>query len=129
MSHPVPRIGAERVETVIGVASAVLVAAMVAHLLWQGVAGGRRPPALFAALSQVRDGSDRLQFVLRNDGGRPATAVVLRLELRDGDAVVAERHLTVDYLPGGSSVTGAFLRPPASEALAPEVVVEGYLDP
>ena len=54
---------------------------------------------------------------------------MVSLTLRDGAGIAEVRRLTVDEVPPGSTVTGAFLLPPDAERLTPALAVEGYLDP
>jgi uncharacterized protein (TIGR02588 family) len=114
---------AERIEWGLGLACGALVVALAGYLAWEGLSAGRTPPVLSVALAPAPPGEVR--FVLRNDGGRTATAVALSLRL--GEA--AERRLVVDYLPGHSEASGGFVLPSGASDAAPAIVVEGYLDP
>ena len=117
---------ADRLEWVLGAVSAAVVLAMVGYLVWQAVAETRSPARLSVAPVAAEAGNE-LRFAVRNDGGRTATGVVVRLRVRAGDRLVEERRLTLDYLPAHSEATGAFV--PAPEGEAVELSVEGYLDP
>ena len=113
---------AERLEWALGAASGFLVLALVAYLVVEGVTGNRTPPRLTLATAPLPP--DALAFTLRNDGGRAATAVALSLRLGDG----GERRVVIDYRPGHSEASGAFVLPAGAGAGA-AVVVEGYVDP
>jgi uncharacterized protein (TIGR02588 family) len=112
---------AERVEWALGLACGLLVLALAGYLLWEGLSAGGTPPRL--SVATVPGGSGEVRFTVRNDGGRAATDVALRL----GDG--GERRLVVDYLPSHSEASGSFVLPAGTPPEAAEVVVEGYIDP
>ena len=123
---------ARRIERALGLVSAAAVLAIMAFLVHEGLTGAQTLPDLHAGILPPGpdDAPGQLRFAIHNDGGRTATAVALSLVLRDaGGTAVAERRLTLDYLPGHSATTGAFALPEAAASLAPTLVVEGYLDP
>ena len=117
---------ADRVEWVLGAASAAVVLAIVGFFVWQGL-GETRAPARLSVAPVAAEAGNELRFAVRNDGGRTATGVVVRLRVRSGDRVLEERRLTLDYLPGHSEVMGAFALAAAGDAV--ELSVEGYVDP
>jgi uncharacterized protein (TIGR02588 family) len=62
-----------------------------------------------------------------NDGGQTATDVAVALVLEvDGVRAQAQR-LVIDYLPGHSEATGAFVVPEGGAGA--RLAIEGYLDP
>lgn len=123
---------AARIEWGLGIVSAAVVLAIAGYLLYQAVGGASTPPALRAEIVPATPGQapGQLRFIVRNDGGRTATAVALSLVLHAPDGTpVGERRIVLDYLPGHSEATGGFLLPEDAERLRAELVVEGYLDP
>jgi uncharacterized protein (TIGR02588 family) len=115
--------GAERVEWALGLLCGLAVLALAGFLVREGLRSGRTPPVLSVATEPAAPGEVR--FTVRNDGGRTATAVALSLRLGDG----AERRLVIDYLPGHSETSGGFALPAGADQAAPEITVEGYVDP
>jgi uncharacterized protein (TIGR02588 family) len=123
---------AVRVEQWIGIASAVLVLAIAGLLVREALVRADEPPVLRGEILLPADEATpqaQVRFVVRNEGGQTATAISIALVLRDGDEVVDRQRLTLDYLPGHSEATGGFVLAAGAEALRPEIVVEGYLDP
>lgn len=120
-----------RWEWVASAVAAAVVLGLVWMLLREAWSGADLPPDLRVELEApvVLDGRAHLRFTLANRGGRTASAVGLTLQLRDGDAVVETRRLTVDYVPGRSRATGGFFVDAPREGLVPVVVVDGYVDP
>jgi uncharacterized protein (TIGR02588 family) len=119
---------AEKLEWVLGAVAAVAVLSIIGFLAWQGLGDSQTDPKL--AVEPVDSAAEgQLRFAVRNDGGRTATGVVVSLMLRDGDRVVEDRQLTIDYLPGHSETMGAFVLTPGSGGLQQELSVDGYVDP
>jgi len=116
---------AEWLEWALAAVSAAAIVAIGGYLVREGLSDTAEP-ALSVAAGPAADGA--LPFVVRNDGGRTATAVALSLTLRRDGALVGERRLVIDYVPAGSEAEGAFLLP-QSVGVETEIAVEGYLAP
>jgi uncharacterized protein (TIGR02588 family) len=118
---------AERVEWGLGLVCGAGVLILAGYLGWQGLGDGLSPASL--SVGPAREdrpaGPGEVGFVVRNGGGHTATDVSLSLALDDG----SRQRLVIDYLPGHSEATGAFVLPPGIEADAAGVRVDGYLDP
>lgn len=121
--------GYQWLEWALGIVSGVAVLAIVAYLAIEGFTSGEEAPELTIAPDASGEATPgRLPFVVRNEGGRAAVAVVVGLETRrDGGRDV--QRLEIDEIPAGSEATGAFILPPGSEAAPGELRIEGYLDP
>jgi uncharacterized protein (TIGR02588 family) len=123
---------ADRIEWGLGILCAAVVLAIAGYLVTEATGAAATLPELHAEVvpPPPGEGPGQVRFVVRNDGGRTATAVALALVLRGPDgAPVAERRIVLDYLPGQSEATGGFVLPVDAGDLRPELVVEGYLDP
>lgn len=123
---------AGRLEWTAAAIAGAVVLWMVASLVLEALDGPGRPPDLRVTLAPKEtdaEGRALLDFTLRNDGGRAASAVGVALRL-DGPGGAALRRLVVDYVPPRSTVTGRFyLAPDESGGGAPVALVEGYVDP
>lgn len=120
---------ASRVEWVIGLASAMLVLAMVGYLVREAVwAAGTLPELSVAEERSEPTPGGQLRFVVANRGGRTARAVSVALTVSENGRAVT-RRLTIDYVPARSEVAGGFLLPPGPGHLDTTLAVEGYLDP
>lgn len=125
-----------RIEWALGIISAAVVLAIAGYLVVEAVGGSATMPDLHVAIvpPEAEDGDapapGQVRFVVRNDGGRTATAVAVSLALHGADgAVVGDRRIVLDYLPGHSEATGGFVLPPGAAQARAEIAVEGYLDP
>lgn len=96
--------------------SAVLVAAMVAFLVGQGLTSRGATPEIAVRASDVaRVGRQyRVEFRVRNTGGATASGLNVQGELREGAEVVETSDVTLDYVPPGADQTAVlwFTRDP-----------------
>ena len=124
--------GSTLVEKAAGIVSGLLVAAMIAMVLYQAVTtGGDRHPDLTVAVETVRaqGGGHQAVFEIRNAGGATAAAVHVEGVLLDGDETVEAAEATIDYVPAHSEQRGGviFRNDPARYAL--RLRVTGYRMP
>jgi uncharacterized protein (TIGR02588 family) len=132
MADAAPSGSIGRIEWVLGLLSALIVLALAGFLVREAVSGPKDLPDL--RIERLPADPDAppgdVRFVVRNEGEQTATAVSLALVLRDtAGASVSERRLVIDYLPGRSEATGAFVLEEVDPRLRQELLVEGYLDP
>ena len=116
-----------RVEWIVAV-PALAVALMLGVLVLDAIRGGGEAPDLAVARRSAAAETARLDFVVRNEGGRAARDVTVALRLR-GPEGTEIRTLTIDFVPARSEVAGAFLLDGAAGPLEPDLRVESYLDP
>jgi uncharacterized protein (TIGR02588 family) len=119
------------VEWAVGLASTLLVAAMIGFIFYQAVTQSPLPPRLsIERLPTVAGDSDRhVRFAIHNDANRTAAAVLVHGEAtrQDGRSEVAET--TFDYVPAQSRATGALIFSiPVTEANL-TIRASGYMDP
>ena len=96
---------ASRWEYVLGAIGAVLVAATMVYLAFDAKNDPRTPPDLIVTATRVVPGSATyvVEVSVENRGSETAAAVLIRGELRQGDAVVEDAEATLDYVPGHST--------------------------
>ncbi len=118
-------------EWIVGGIGAVTVAATIAFLLYEGIAGDHSPPDIrveIKSTAPVRDGY-RVKFEATNEGGDAASQVVINGEIARGDTVLETSETTLDYLPPRSGRSGGlfFTKDPRSAEL--RIRARGYEDP
>lgn len=116
---------AEALEWILGAVSALAILLIGGYLVREGLSETEAPSLTVTA--EAPSGGV-LPFLLRNDGGRTATSVAVSLTFSRDGALVGERQLVVDYVPGHSEVAGAFILP-GTDGLDRALAVEGYVDP
>ena len=93
-----------RLEILASAFSALLVAALIAIIIWDATHEST-PPAFEARAGtpQLVGSVYRLPIVVHNTGDEAARSVVVHVEMRNAaDSVLSESDLTVDWLPGKS---------------------------
>ena len=118
-------------EWVVGALGALIVAAALAFLIYEGVAGDRSAPDIKVEIketAQVRNGY-RVRFEAMNEGGEAAANIVIEGELAKGETSVETSETSIGYLPSHSERGGGlfFNRDPRSFEL--RVRARGYEDP
>ena len=117
-------------EWIVGALSAVLVAAVIAFLLYQALLQEARPPDLAVAIESIdRAGSGAtVRIAVTNSGDEAAAGVMVRALQRDGQDTL-QRDVTFDYVAGHSVRRGAFVLP--GDAAPDDLTVEitGYVEP
>jgi uncharacterized protein (TIGR02588 family) len=120
---------AQRIEWLLGVASALLVLALAGYLVHEATGPAGTLPDLAVVLADEPAPQDQVRFMVTNHGGRTAQSVTVSLTLDRDGAPAMRRSLTIDYVPAHSQATGGFILPPGARGLDPALAVEGYLDP
>lgn len=94
-------------ETIVGILSAVLVAAFLIFLSFEAITGDNSPPDLTASPESAQRLGDKtlLSVQVVNRGERAAAGVTVRAETGRGPG----REISFDYVAAGSVQTGAFL--------------------
>ena len=109
----------------------VIVAAALAFLIYEGIAGDRSAPDIKIEIKEsapVRNGY-RVRFEAMNEGGEAAANVIIEGELAKGETSVETSEASIGYLPAHSERGGGlfFNRDPRSFEL--RVRARGYEDP
>lgn len=119
-----------RVEWSIGIASGMLVAAMLAYLVVLGLSRDGGSPSLAVEIEDVRQVGTHthLFFVLRNEGDRTGAQVSVRATLAAGEDEEV-REITFDYVPPRSQRRGAFIYEEPVTAGRVRLSVLGYREP
>jgi uncharacterized protein (TIGR02588 family) len=117
----------ERAATIV---SALLVAAMLGVLIYDSTRDAA-PPAFETKIGTIDTigGNLRVPVELRNTGDEAGHNVLLHIELRSADSVIAESDLTIDWLAGRSKHDAVgFFEKPALPFKA-QAGVRGYSEP
>lgn len=119
--------GTPPLEWAMAVLGALIVGALLAVLVIDGITAPSGPPAPEATVaSTVQQGPRTLLLVeVTNTGGRSAEAVVVRAEAGGSDVAQA----TVDHLPRGATETVGLLLGPDVDPSAATVRVTGFRQP
>lgn len=118
-------------EWVTGFASAALVLAMVGWLVWQAIGEKDGIPDLVVQTGKVENTQSgyRMTFTILNRGLRTAATVPVTARLYNGDRLVEEREVTLDYVPARSNTSGALLFGNDPGAYRLDIRASGYEDP
>jgi len=91
-------------EWIVGGVGFLLIASVVAFLLYHAITGVDSPPDVNVSIVSIRQ--NRSGYIVRvkarNDGGSTAEGVVIQGELKKGSQVLERSHTTLDYAPPGS---------------------------
>ena len=114
---------AERIEWIAGSVSALVVLGMIGFFVYEAISGADGLPRLEVTVDPVDQiaGGTHLRYLIRNEGGRAASAVTLSVTLR--------RSVIVDYVPAHSQVSGGLNVPESARPGDLELTVDGYVDP
>ena len=117
---------AERLEWIVGVASAILVLALIGVLAFEAVIGGRTPPDLRVEHGDLRAGPDTTILPIRIVNTGASTAADVVVEGRRGE----ERStVTLDYVAGDSIAEAALVFSGDEMDFAIETRVVGFTKP
>lgn len=132
-SHDMAEANAEkeatRIEWAIGIISSLVVAALIAFLLYEGSSGAGSPPELRIEVERTIDFPEtgHVRFAVFNSGDTAASKVVVSAVERAPDGTVKrEQSVEIDYIPANSNEMGGLYVDPEAEAT---FLVEGYVDP
>jgi uncharacterized protein (TIGR02588 family) len=108
------RDGATPAEWAIGLLSTALVLLLLGYLTWNALSQPSRPPMIemrARELHPMPSGGWLAVVEARNSGTATATSVSIRGELKRGASTVEESHVTLDFVPGGSTIeAGLYFR-------------------
>ena len=95
---------ASRWEYLLGAIGALLVSATVIYLALDAKNDPSTPPDLVVTATRIAPGTATyvVEVSVENSGSETAAAVLIRGELKQGDAVVEDAEATLDYVPGHS---------------------------
>ena len=112
---------ASRWEHVVGALGALLVAATIGYLALDAKNDDESPPDLVVSAARIIQGESGyiVEIEVDNRGTETAAAVLVRGELKQGDAVIEDAEATLDYVPGHSRRPAGlvFTNDPASYTL------------
>lgn len=107
--------------------SLLLLVAVIAYLVWEGLAKAG-PPEFEWRTSEVSEvaGAHHVRLEVTNVGGSGARHLDLRAEVRDRDVLLAEADASLEWLPSSSSRQTVVILPVDPREHALEVVFVGY---
>jgi uncharacterized protein (TIGR02588 family) len=114
-----------------GILGAVLFAAMLTVIVWNGVSNGQAAPSIDVRIERIEAGPHgyAVSFAARNDGDATAAEVRLVATLQLESGATEEREATFDYLPPHSTRRGGFLFSADPRGRPLEIEAQGYADP
>jgi len=118
-------------EWIVGGIGAVIVAAAIGVLLYEGAAGDHSPPDITVEIkevSAVRDGY-RVRFEATNEGGEAAAQVVIEGVIAKGDTILETSETTLAHLPARAERGGGLFFATDPRAAELRVRARGYEDP
>jgi uncharacterized protein (TIGR02588 family) len=119
------------VEWAVGLASTLLVTAMIGFIFYQAITQSPLPPRLsIKRLPPMAGDSDhQVRFAVQNDANKTASAVHVQGEAKRLDGGTEVSEATFDYVPAQSLATGALIFSiPVTEANL-TIRASGYMDP
>ncbi|HSK19207.1 MAG TPA: TIGR02588 family protein [Longimicrobiales bacterium] len=99
------------IEWAAAIISTVLVVAMLAYTLYQGVSNGSRPPLIAVQADSVIEtpGGYLVMFSATNSGDETAAAVQISGELMRDTVAVEKSAATIDYVPSQAVRKGGIM--------------------
>ena len=122
--------GPDWLERIASWTSGALMLALAAFLVWDARKTDL-PAAVEATAEAPRASGTRylLPVLVRNTGDEPAQDVQVKIEIRDGDKVVADADLTIDWLAGRSKRHVVAVLPVNPATAKVSVEVTGFTEP
>lgn len=120
-----------RLERGVAVVGALLVTASLGFLLYEGWFGDHTPPDLRVTVDAISRNSDGylVRFTAANSGGETAAAVRVVGTLLPVQGQPQQAEVTLDYVPGASTVTGGLFFTDDPTAGTLELRATGYQNP
>ena len=123
--------GISLLEWIIAAIGLAILVGVIGFLLWHAMQDRGHPPSLVLAVEAVAAMQDGyvVEIIVTNEGDKTAAAVTILGQLMEGDTVVEEREMTLDYVPPKSARRGGlfFTHDPAAYTLTLAPV--GYQQP
>jgi uncharacterized protein (TIGR02588 family) len=119
------------IEWVTGLASSVIVAAMIGWIGTDALRPYDQVPSLNVKLlsTDTRGQTHIARFEIANAADATASAVEIRGELKDGTYPVETVTVTLDYVPGNSKASGGLIFRSDPRGKNIDIAVIGYADP
>ncbi|WP_410218036.1 TIGR02588 family protein [Paracoccus sp. (in: a-proteobacteria)] len=107
-----------RLEWLVAGLGAMLISSIIGYLIYDGITYPDSPPDVTVSQTSALSRSEGflVEFTARNSGNTTAANLVVTGSLMDGDKVVEEAEVTLDYLPQQAERKGGlFFRNDPSE--------------
>lgn len=121
--------GRPAVEWIVGIASAVLVAALILFLGYEALLTDTRPPELSAVVEGIEQSEKGtvVSVAVTNRGDEAASAVTVLALPREESADIPPKEIEFDYIAGGAVRHGAFVF--SRRVASVDVEVGGFTEP
>lgn len=116
-------------EWLVGAVGFLLVAGVIAYLLYQGLAGTSRPPDIQLQVEAIQSVGTNYMVSVRANNRGDKTVKGLQIEGRVKSGVPETRTLTFNYLPAQSERRGSFYFTADPRTQKFELSVQGYEHP
>ena len=129
--HHTERHEAHKAEWLTGLASALLVAALIGWIGWEALTREATPPDLSVTIlaTQKAAGGYRVAFDIHNSATTTAAAVTVVGALMEGERRIEESEIVFDYVAAESKSTGAMLFRNDPSGRRVDIRATGYTDP
>ena len=119
------------IEWATGVVSGLLVLGLIGWVGYDAVTKEQAPPdfTIEAKPAERTSGGYRIRFDITNTSTTTAAAVNVRGEARKADGTVEGAETTFDYVPAGSSASGALIFSQDPTGLEVQIRAAGYTEP
>lgn len=103
--------GTSTIEWIVAGIGCLLLLTVIAYLVSDALSGRNGPADIVvqAVGTSAGEGGYVVEFIAGNRAGRSAAGIEITGQLRDGDEVVEERGVTLDYVPQRSERSGALI--------------------
>nr|WP_234826740.1 TIGR02588 family protein [Sinorhizobium meliloti] len=111
--------------------SCLALLAVLGYLILDGLSGRNGAADIIvlpAEVTAINDGYV-VEFAANNRAGKSVAAVEIKGELRDGEEVVEESGVTIDYIPQKSERKGALIFRSDPEGYELRIFASGYSEP
>lgn len=123
--------GTSVTEWIVAGVSCLALLAVLGYLILDGLSGRNGAADIIVLPTKVTAMNDGyvVEFAANNRAGKSVAAVEIKGELRDGEEVVEESSVTIDYIPQMSDRKGALIFRSDPETYELRISASGYSEP
>ena len=123
--------GTSITEWIVAGVSCLALLAVLGYLILDGLTGSNGPADIIVLPTEVTAMNDGyvVEFSADNRAGKSVASVEIKGELHDGQEVVEESRVTLDYIPQKSGRNGALIFRSDPEAHELRIFASGYSEP
>ncbi|ASP54092.1 TIGR02588 family protein [Sinorhizobium meliloti] len=129
--EPTRKPGTSIAEWIVAGVSCLALLAVLGYLILDGLSGRNGAADIIVLPAEVTAMNDGyvVEFAANNRAGKSVAAVEIKGELRDGEEVVEESGVTIDYIPQKSERKGALIFRSDPEGYELRIFASGYSEP